>query len=91
MEGNMAEVTGRDAVILAKALAYAIEAIERLPPDWREESDCADMKTLLDHFAGVGARFTRMLAAGHIQRRGIGCEDGKLVLRPRNTKIIPIN
>jgi hypothetical protein len=37
----------RDNFILAKALAYAIEAIESLPKNRQEWSDCQDMKAIL--------------------------------------------
>lgn len=51
-------VTGRDASVVCKALAYAIHTIESLPFEYRENSDMADMKTLLEHYAasnyGVG-------------------------------------
>jgi hypothetical protein len=40
-------VTGRDGYIVAKALAYAIEAIEALPKGWQEWSDCRDMQAIL--------------------------------------------
>lgn len=41
-------ITGRDGYIIAKALAYAIETIERLPDEWQEFSDKEDMKMLFD-------------------------------------------
>jgi hypothetical protein len=40
-------VTGRDGYIVAKALAYAIDAIEAQPRRWQEWSDCQDMKAIL--------------------------------------------
>jgi hypothetical protein len=40
-------VTGRDNYILAKALAYASQAIDMLPRRWQERSDCEDMLTIL--------------------------------------------
>jgi len=55
--------TLRKQLIMAKALAYAIETIQKLPPRWQEASDCADMKILLDdmhprwkHLAVASAR-----------------------------------
>ena len=42
-------VTGRDGYLVHKSLAYAIEAIERLPEERQEVSDQADMKVLLEH------------------------------------------
>ena len=40
-------ITDRDGYIIMKALAYAIEAIDRLPKRWQEVSDRDDMETLL--------------------------------------------
>jgi hypothetical protein len=37
-------ITGRDELIIAKALAYAIVSIERLPEEWQATSDLNDMK-----------------------------------------------
>jgi hypothetical protein len=42
-----ADVTGRDRRIIAKALVYAIQAIDALPERNRENSDQADMNRLL--------------------------------------------
>lgn len=47
----MNNVTGRDAFIVAQALAYAAEAIDRLPLERREQSHRADMLRLLHHIA----------------------------------------
>jgi hypothetical protein len=33
---------------MTQALAYAVEAIDRLPPSWQEASDRDDMATLLE-------------------------------------------
>jgi hypothetical protein len=43
------DVTGRDNYIIAKALAYAIQAIDDLPTHWQEKGDQDDMKRLLEH------------------------------------------
>jgi hypothetical protein len=40
-------VTGRDGLIVAKALAYAIAFIDSLPEEKQERSDRADMVALL--------------------------------------------
>jgi hypothetical protein len=45
----MAEITGRDGYVIAKALAYAIQAIDDLPGHWQEKGDQADMIRLLEH------------------------------------------
>jgi hypothetical protein len=42
-------VTGRDDLIITKALAYAVETIRRLPTHLQEASDAADMQRLLEH------------------------------------------
>ena len=53
----MTDVTGRDDYIIAKALAYAITAIEVLPFRDSEWSDQQDMKKLFDHIVtGDGER-----------------------------------
>ena len=49
-------VTGRDRYIITQALAYAIAVIDRLPPDWQESSDLADMKRLLEHLVPNSAK-----------------------------------
>ena len=54
------DVTGHDFYIICKALAYAIECINRLPKEWQEASDQSDMEKLLtamcDENAGVSSR-----------------------------------
>jgi hypothetical protein len=49
--GPINNVTGRDAFIVAQALAYAAEAIDRLPLERRQQSHRADMLRLLHHIA----------------------------------------
>lgn len=49
-------VTGRDGFIVAKALAYAITAIEQLPSRWQERSDCNDMRAILNAWFGQSVR-----------------------------------
>jgi len=68
-------VTGRDYSILVKALAYAIEAIDRLPQRWQERSDQKDMIALLDAMSDQ-PDFFRIGARGHLQRRGTTMKDG---------------
>ena len=43
----MREITGRDNYIVAKALCYAIEAINRLPESHQDAIDRDDMAKLL--------------------------------------------
>src|ERR1700688_925307 len=44
----------REYVIISKALAYAIEAIDSLPGEWQEKSTCDDMVRLLEAQWGPG-------------------------------------
>jgi hypothetical protein len=68
VETNL-NVTGRDRYIITQALAYAIAVIDRLPPDWQESSDLADMKRLLEHLVPNGAKRQIAIenAIGHIE------------------------
>jgi hypothetical protein len=72
-------VTGRDNYIIISALAYAIEAIDRLPQRWQEWSDRRDMIALLDAMSDQ-PDFFRVGARGHLLRRGTTMQDGKRVL-----------
>src|SRR5258708_4927157 len=84
-------ITGRDDLIIAKALAYAIESINRLPDLWQEASDARDMERLLISLWGeAGARQVRTQARGHIERRGIVVKDGQLEVAPRDGDVVPI-
>lgn len=47
MQSNIEGITGRDDFIQAKALAYAILAIQALPEEKRERSDMTDMCRIL--------------------------------------------
>ena len=53
----MTDITGRDHLIMCKALAYAAVTIERLPAMWRENNDCDDMKELLLALTGDARRY----------------------------------
>ena len=44
----MKNITGRDGYVIAKALAYAIEAIAALPEERQELGDQDDMKAILE-------------------------------------------
>ena len=75
-------VTGRDGYIVKKALAYAIETIERLPEQWQEWHDKEDMKKILA--ASVSSNMIDYFttnAREHIQQRGVDVEGGQLVVR----------
>ena len=88
-------ITERDGDIIAKALAYAIEAIDRLPEAWQEAeaSDRDHMLMLLQHFARpaqVAGDF-RMTARAKLSRRGLRFENGELVLAPREpATVVPL-
>jgi hypothetical protein len=45
-EGN--EVTGRDAYIMVEALTFAVEALGKLPVEFRPTNNIDDMKRLID-------------------------------------------
>ena len=73
-------ITGRDNYIVMNALAYAIEAIGRLPRRWQERSDQEDMIALLDAMSDE-ADFYRIGARGHLRQRGTTMKNGKRVLK----------
>jgi hypothetical protein len=85
-------VTGRDGYILAKALAFAIEVIDRLPEEWRPRSDRDDMLRLLEAIQPKAQDDLRMLARAALQRRSITAKNGKLELADREDDgpIVPI-
>jgi hypothetical protein len=56
----MGGLTGRDGYIIRQALAYAIETIAALPPEYQEYSNRCDMLAIL--YASTGA-----LMAGHLR------------------------
>jgi hypothetical protein len=60
------DITGRDRLILAQALAIAIAVQDALPEHHRQWSNCEDMKTLLDRY-GEGFRLRLLtLARGDV-------------------------
>ena len=61
-------ITGRDGYIMAKAFAYAIEAIERLPDEWQEWGDKQDMKLLLNTFQPGIVEHVRTEARRHLEQ-----------------------
>ena len=42
------EVTGRDAFIIVEALTFAVEALSKLPVEFRPDNNIDDMKRLID-------------------------------------------
>jgi hypothetical protein len=77
---------------IRKALAYAIVAIERLPDEWREESDKEHMRKLFEAMTpGPERDYYITTARSHLERRGIAIEDGKLVPAPRDSgTVVPL-
>ena len=66
----MTDITGRDSYIIAVALSYAIECINRLPVEWQEQSERDDMEKLLiaicgEDFAGTFREAARDKIEGH--------------------------
>ena len=80
----------RNNVIIMKALAYAIVAIERLPEQWQEWGDKEDMRALLDAMAGSAIYHDHFIteARGFLERRGFAMEDGRLVPAPREAETV---
>jgi hypothetical protein len=78
-------VTGRDGYIVAKALTYAIEAIEALPERWQEYSDKEDMIALLEAISpdATAREIMRKGVQGHIRQCGVTVIDGQLQLADR--------
>jgi hypothetical protein len=83
-------ITGRDRLITAKALAYAIIAIERLPEEWREASDLNDMKTLLNTYNPKLVQTLMITARSHLERRGLDRGSSELRLADRDGDVVPI-
>jgi CelD/BcsL family acetyltransferase involved in cellulose biosynthesis len=85
-------VTGRDGYILAQALAFAIEVIDRLPEEWRPRSNRDDMLRLLEAMQPKTHAALRVQARATLQRRGITAKDGRLELAAREDDgpIVPI-
>ena len=72
-ERQAENVTGRDGYIICKALAYAIETIERLPEERQEKSDKSDMEKLFNHLARGDADFIlHMLDQARAHITGVG-------------------
>jgi hypothetical protein len=73
----METLTGRDRLIICKALGYAIEAIGKLPPEWQEASDREDMILLLIHLSKdqLPVSFYISTAKRHLEQRKYLMED----------------
>lgn len=64
-------VTMRELYILAKALAYAIRAIEHLPARLQEFSDKEDMKRILHDDFAMFEEVVTQCADSHLRRHHI--------------------
>ena len=84
-------VTGRDGYIFCKALAYAIEAINRLPPEWQQVDEQQDMLALFNWVASADRQDKlRLMARAHLERRGTTTIDGQVRLAGRDGKVISL-
>ena len=83
-------ITGRDKLTIAKALAYAIVSIERLPEEWQATSDLNDMKTLFNTIGPKLAHALTISARSHLERRGIDPDSQELKLADRDSEVVPI-
>lgn len=63
----------RKTLVVAKALAYAIETIKALPPRWQEASDMADMESILKEIGEPWVEIAYQSAKHHIE----GAQKGK--------------
>jgi hypothetical protein len=71
MDGTKRRIKSTDEPLIARALAFAIEAIDRLPPNW-QGSDKSAMIALLHHVAPHGdAERLRLLARARLEQRGV--------------------
>ncbi|MBZ9939436.1 hypothetical protein LB518_24330 [Mesorhizobium sp. BR1-1-16] len=61
-------VTGRDGYVLAKALLYAIDAIQHLPREMQERSDMVDMCALARAVHGGGLADALIFVEAHTGR-----------------------
>jgi len=79
-------VTGRDGYILCKALAYAINVIERLPETRQEWSDCQDMKLILATLNPTLAKIGTRSAQEHLDG-GLGEMMGRPIPNPTVSEV----
>ena len=63
----------RETLVMAKALAYAIQVIEVLPKRWQEWSDKEDMKVILHERFPMWEQLATQSAVHHIE--GAAAED----------------
>jgi hypothetical protein len=64
----MPNITGRDQLIIAQALALALEALTRRQHD---DSNMDDMEMLLAHYGGAHASLWRTEARAKLSRSGV--------------------
>jgi hypothetical protein len=72
------EVTGRDAYIMVEALAFAVEALSKLPIEFRPDNNIADMMRLIDDLVMQDATLAQaqaiaqrrlMMLIAHVRRQ----------------------
>jgi hypothetical protein len=61
------DVTGRDAYIMVEALTFAVEALSKLPIEFRPDNNIADMMRLIDDMVMQDATLAQAQAVA--QRR----------------------
>jgi hypothetical protein len=71
MAGTNRKIKSTDEPLVAQALAYAIEAIDRLPANW-QGSDKTAMIAMLHHITTPGqAANLRLLARARLEQRTV--------------------
>jgi hypothetical protein len=69
---RVAKIKASDMATIAQALAYAIEAIDQLPPNWQTGTDKTAMIALLHHITPHGdAERLRLLARARLEQRRV--------------------
>jgi hypothetical protein len=72
MAGTRRKLKTKDIPTVAQALAYAIEAIDMLPPNWQAGADKTAMIAMLHHITTPGeAGNLRLLACARLEQRGV--------------------
>jgi hypothetical protein len=72
MAGTKRRIKSADEPLVARALALAVEAVDRLPPNWQTGTDKTEMIAMLHHITTPGqADKLRLLARARLEQRGI--------------------
>jgi hypothetical protein len=78
MAGTKRRIKSTDEPLVARALALAIEAVARLPPNWQTRTDKTAMIAMLHHITAPGqADKLRLLARARLEQKGVEVCDGK--------------